>query len=455
MTKDCEPKQIVLPAQVDEILTSAGLSLGEWYLPAKGAAAELNSLRGQMRTTKCVPEVRTEVMDKAIDIVVKMYPETSITLAQCVSSSNVYACLKAVNKDASPGFPLGLIFKSNGELMEHPVYYPRAVALARARLIALSRLDPNTLDKVLECDPTWAIRHNLSDPIRNFVKAEPHNRKKIDEKRYRLINSLSFVEQLEERFMFTTQDETEIANWKALPSKSGMGLGDDQVQALLEYASAHGLNTSTDVRAWDAHAPDQVLRAEMECRIRLNKSGDALWSTAARNLCILHSHRVLMLSDGRCYKRVVLGGQASGRKVTSSSNGRARGLLDTLAALHFGYAPRFMTQGDDDVAYTPTDVAEEAYCRYFQENFNVTITDWVRREGQIDTINFCSQLMTNSGGTLRCVPERPEKQLARFAVSTDAAGRDSALDSLQLNLRHDERLPVYLAVARELLKARK
>jgi hypothetical protein len=233
--------------------------------------------------------------------------------------------------------------------------------------------------------------------------------------------------------------------WREIPSKSGMGLSDAQVAELIAYAKKFALTVSNDVRAWDTFAPHQILKMEAECRIELNGAKDQAWENAVRCVTILHAHRIVMLSDGRCFKRSVLGGQASGRKVTSSSNGRARGLLDILTAQEFGYEPAFMTQGDDNVAFYPEAMSEQMIVDHFRERFGITMTDVVRSD---EKIHFCSQEMYTRDGAVRCVPERPQKQFATLLMSITSPGRLEALESLEANLRHHPQLEAYRQASR-------
>lgn len=451
LTKARKDEELKLPPEAERILEEAEIEVGEWCSPATGGDAEFESLSSQTRNVKAVEAVPADQEERAIDIMVQRYPKTKETIEHCLSDSHLIVLMKHVNMKASPGFPLGLLFPTNKQLVETPPAFRYVIDLARWRVRALSRIDPKWLEAKLAEDPTWAIRMNLCDPIRNFVKKEPHSGKKRKERRWRLINSLSITDQLVERMLFTTQDQAEINIWQHIPSKSGMGLNDESVTELLKYAADMGLTVSNDVKGWDMNAPDQLIRMDAKARIRLNTSGDAAWANAVMSVTTLHSHRVLMLTDGRCYKRSILGGQASGRKVTSSSNGRARGFIDILMSMELGYVPAFMTQGDDNVARIPESVSLDTLQRRVKERFNVTMTDVVRDESKI---YFCSQEMFWEDGEVRCIPQTPQKQLVRMLMATSDDNAEEGLYSLELNLRHHPQLDVYLAAARAVLAAR-
>jgi hypothetical protein len=439
-TKDSVDSELSIKPKASAELSATGIQLGEWCKPAKGPKAEEESMRVQAKSVKRIAPIPESELNEAIAVVCRLYPQTSVTLQQCVSISNIQAALSAVNLDASPGYPYGKLFNTNKDLLANPAASCAVVQAALWRVEQLSKVELS--ESELFDDPSLAINRGWCDPMRVFVKDEPHSMKKRQQRRWRLINSLSITDQIVERLLFSTQDSAEIAVWEHIPSKSGMGLDDESVSKLLRYADANNLNLSTDVENWDWRAPDQFIRAEAKCRVLLNQARDVSWERCVLNWYVLHSHRVLMLSNGTCFKRTILGGQASGRKVTSSSNGRARCLLEAVVAARLGYEPAFMTQGDDAVTYCPEGKAD-AVIRMYSELFDITLTDAIHRK-DCGVVNFCSQTMTRD--PLSCVPERPQKQLAKFLAST-STDKASALESMRTNLRHHPDLAKYVRVA--------
>lgn len=225
----------------------------------------------------------------------------------------------------------------------------------------LARLTFNRLQKMLEVrhvdlSPEDLVREGLCDPIRVFVKGEPHKQAKLDEGRYRLIMSVSLVDQLVARVLFQNQNKREIALWRVVPSKPGFGLStDEQVAEFLQILSAQvGLTPSELIPEWRAHmiatdcsgfdwsVSDWLLEDDMEVRNRLtldlNETTRRL--RAAWLYCI--SNSVLCLSDGTLLAQRVPGVQKSGSYNTSSSNSRIR----VMAAYHCG-AEWAMAMGDD------------------------------------------------------------------------------------------------------------
>jgi hypothetical protein len=205
--------------------------------------------------------------------------------------------------------------------------------------------------------PEELVQKGLCDPIRLFVKGEPHKQSKLDEGRYRLIMSVSLVDQLVARVLFQNQNKREIALWRSVPSKPGFGLSTDQqvedfLLCLKEVCGAPDVSTlcanyedfliPTDCSGFDWSVADWMLEDDMEVRNRLTIDNTELTKRlrAAWLKCICNS--VLCLSDGTLLAQERPGIQKSGSYNTSSSNSRVR----VMAAYHCG-ATWAMAMGDD------------------------------------------------------------------------------------------------------------
>nr|UOW59962.1 RNA-dependent RNA polymerase P1-P2 fusion protein [Beet western yellows virus] len=241
-------------------------------------------------------------------------------------------------------------------------------------LPVLARLTFIRLQKMLEArfeelSPEQLVQEGLCDPIRVFVKGEPHKQSKLDEGRYRLIMSVSLVDQLVARVLFQNQNKREIALWRAVPSKPGFGLStDEQVVEFVQMLSAQVrvsppqlINdwrrhlVATDCSGFDWSVSDWLLEDDMEVRNRLTTDLNETTSKlrAAWLKCI--SNSVLCLSDGTLLAQRVPGVQKSGSYNTSSSNSRIR----VMAAFHCG-AEWAMAMGDDALESVSTDLGKYA-----------------------------------------------------------------------------------------------
>lgn len=210
------------------------------------------------------------------------------------------------------------------------------------------------------------VQKGLCDPIRVFVKGEPHKQAKLDEGRYRLIMSVSLVDQLVARVLFQEQNKLEIALWKAIPSKPGMGLSTDAqvtefMQSLSQYVQVpvedlvynwekHVL--PTDCSGFDWSVSDWLLQDEMEVRNRLTLKNNEL--TRKLRSCWLKclSNSVLALSDGSLYAQRVPGVQKSGSYNTSSTNSRIR-----VMCAYYAGASWCIAMGDDALESVDTDLS--------------------------------------------------------------------------------------------------
>ncbi|AZP56278.1 RNA-dependent RNA polymerase [Faba bean polerovirus 1] len=209
------------------------------------------------------------------------------------------------------------------------------------------------------------VQLGLCDPIRLFVKGEPHKQSKLDEGRYRLIMSVSLVDQLVARVLFQEQNKLEINLWRAIPSKPGMGLSTDaQVADFLDSLAQHVQVPVEDlVYNWEKHVvptdcsgfdwsvTDWLLEDEMEVRNRLTQGNNAL--TRRLRGCWLKciSNSVLALSNGILYAQRVPGVQKSGSYNTSSSNSRIRFMCSKYAGASWAIA-----MGDDALESVDTDL---------------------------------------------------------------------------------------------------
>lgn len=412
-----------------------------WYNPARGPKAEIHSLEYQHRAILDIqpPDNLQEVIER----VASMYPKTKtgwVSGLNALFNSDVTAkILDSVNKQASPGYPWVQLAKKNIDLLGNDSAYMYDVCSeVRARLELLSTHSTD-LQAKLHVDPLYAVRNGLCDPVRVFVKNEPHSERKAAVGRWRIICSVSLVDQLVEKYIYWAQDQAEKESWQRIPSKPGMGLDlDEDLDSLFRYARDNGLTRGSDASGFDISQPAFLVRAEQRVREMLAIDATPDWLAASRNFTECMLHKVLIASDGTAFIRKVPGGMASGRFVTATSNSRARGLIHTWCALRAEVEPGFMAMGDDCLE-RPTLPRTEMEGTVF-ENFGVKLTDL---EDNSEDFSFCSHRFTTNS----CVPENVEKLLVKYHSSQvkDFVGLEHSL------LRHPDggRL---LAVARAAIR---
>lgn len=413
-----------------------GKDLSAYYEPARGPEAEKESNQSQASTF-----VQTEApkeLERAMSSLKDKYPESTDPFPQLRREYYwKYVIIPHVKSNATPGHPLAQESSRNDQILNDPEMCDYVISLAIQRIAWLSVIDVSWLAKKLEVDPLWSIKKNLSDVMRMFVKNEPHPERKIKNKRWRLIFVMSLVDNLVDRFLFTNQDQADLENWRTIPSKCGSGLSDEDGQSYSKYILEKGLNVATDIQAWDSNVKPWMLYADIEIRRKLN-NGSQQWYRAAMNVTTLAIHRVTMSSDGELTKRVLLGGQTSGRKVTSSSNSRMRALLAEMAGERFGYRAECMSQGDDSIERLPWSVSDLELKAFYEEcGFNLRSVEPVDHT----KFSFCSQVYTNGNPC----PESTDKTLC--SIASAKVFDEDYVRSLKHDLRHHPELDAIITWA--------
>lgn len=260
------------------------------------------------------------------------------------------------------------------------------------RLHALAATDPRQFG----WGPRELVARGLCDPVRLFVKQEPHTAQKIEQGRFRLISSVSLVDQLVERMLFGPQNNMEIATWFKIPSKPGMGLSTaNQISMLWKDLKAkHSLHPAAeaDISGFDWSVQDWELWADLSIRIELGNFPNLMKRAAiSRFYCFMNS--VFQLSNGALIEQEMPGLMKSGSYCTSSTNSRIRCLMAELIG-----APWCIAMGDDSVeGWTPD--AKEKYL-----TLGHVCKDYypcgVNPDGTLREVNFCSHLFTEGRSEL-------------------------------------------------------
>ncbi|QBR53289.1 RNA-dependent RNA polymerase [Siratro latent polerovirus] len=270
--------------------------------------------------------------------------------------------VSSLQLDAGVGVPYVALGKpTHRSLVEDPEMLPVLARLTFDRLEKLSKVDAGRLTA------EELVQQGLCDPIRVFVKGEPHKKSKLDEGRYRLIMSVSLVDQLVARVLFQEQNKKEIQQWRVVPSKPGFGLSTDGQVSEFTEALAHKVGVTpqelianwrdhlvpTDCSGFDWSVADWMLDDDIEVRNRLTRGLTPITAAMRRawKHCIANS--VLCLSDGTLLAQCVPGVQKSGSYNTSSSNSRIR----VMCAYHAG-ATWCCAMGDDALESVDSNLAE-------------------------------------------------------------------------------------------------
>ncbi len=237
-----------------------------------------------------------------------------------------------VKREAGPGAPLSLIADTNGKLLDGSAEWIMDTLIER--IMFLSRVDPEALRKTPARDKVSA---GATDPIRMFVKGEHHDLPKIRDGRFRLIASVSLIDQLVERFIGAVQNKTEVSMYTRLPSLIGLGLDEEHLTEIINdptWFPNQPTVLASDVTGWDWSVQEIELSMEAWRRSTLmGAEGRMARLIVNRMACIID--KVILLSDGTVLIPGV-GFQPSGSYFTGSGNGGMRSLIGIEVRIRYG-----------------------------------------------------------------------------------------------------------------------
>jgi len=289
--------------------------------------------------------------------------------------------------------------------------------------------------------PVELIQQGLCDPVKVFIKNEPHSTKKIVQGKLRIISSVSLVDQIVTRVLCQNQNAREIMSWKTCSSAPGMGLHDDGLRVIWQTAklfSEKGTVCETDVSGWDWSVQQWELDLDADCRTELaGQPFGGLYHHLVRAHAYMVGNSVFVSSNGDMFEQTLSGGQLSGCYNTSSTNSRIRVMATLAARLIAGVeidAPMLgvKAMGDDSFEIWFAELEEGL------RKCGHTVKMCVQRP-TLEGFEFCSQVFVEEGVAF---PVNFSKTLFRF-LSHNPADPDYAAYKVQLDwyMRH---LPVDL-----------
>lgn len=289
-----------------------------------------------------------------------------------VEFKNLLSYIKA---DSSPGVPLALVGATNGVVIKE-----LGDELIECVLDRVERLLSYSLDEIEGMSRKERIDNNLVDPVRCFVKSEPHKVEKVREGRMRLIASVSLIDKLIEMALHRVLHKTEIQNWLHIPSKPGIGfskeMNDDVYESVMEHCKVED-QAYTDISGWDWSVKEYMIRDCAEGEIRLCYNASDVWKHLVRAEAIKESQTVYQFSDGVMVALNYNGVVNSGKYKTSRGNSWMRVYLAHSIGAKFCIAA-----GDDSVESW----VDGAQAKYALKGF--TIKDYQRVETGFE---FCSR----------------------------------------------------------------
>lgn len=183
------------------------------------------------------------------------------------------------------------------------------------------------------------------DPIRLFIKAEPHTLKKIHEGRFRLIAAVSLVDQIIDHMLNDFLNQREIQKYSSIPSKAGWA------PLLGGWRSVPRYWVGYDCTSWDWTVPLWLLKLDLQARFALVMDSphyDRWVELMIWRFNCLYDKPILQLSNGRRFEQLRPGYLKSGCVNTFSTNSRMQVILHAIASFETDQVPtEIWTAGDD------------------------------------------------------------------------------------------------------------
>lgn len=213
--------------------------------------------------------------------------------------SHYIRVVRALDKTSSPGFPYLRNCMTNAQF-----FGCREDEFDNEKLSYVWQL---VQDRLQERD---------ADPIRVFIKQEPHKKKKLDSKTYRLISSVSVVDQIIDHMLFDEFNGYLVDNNFDLPTKGGWTPMKGGYR-LIPKANW----VAVDKSKWDWTVKLWLFEMELDFRVRTCKNLTDQWLDLAKwRYTKLFKDPEFITSNGICFKQRKPGVMKSGCVNTLPTN---------------------------------------------------------------------------------------------------------------------------------------
>nr|AWY11067.1 putative RNA-dependent RNA polymerase [Motts Mill virus]AWY11079.1 putative RNA-dependent RNA polymerase [Motts Mill virus]AWY11199.1 putative RNA-dependent RNA polymerase [Motts Mill virus] len=205
--------------------------------------------------------------------------------------------------------------------------------------------------------------HLAADPIKLFIKQEPHKISKLIEGRLRLISAVSMVDTMIDRMLF----QELFASVVSSPFRTPVAIGWTPLGSGAAYFKAHfsGKTFDTDKKHWDWTFPFWLLE---DCYKVLTSChyAPAWWHRLAHaRFMALYSEAVFRFPDGSTLQQPYPGIQKSGCYLTLLLNSLGQWMLHVLAEASIGCKVKCISFGDD-VTQESTEF-DESFANYYRK----------------------------------------------------------------------------------------
>lgn len=209
------------------------------------------------------------------------------------------------------------------------------------------------------------IERRLVDPIRLFIKPEAHKQKKLDSGAYRLISSVSVVDQIIDHMLFDPFLDTLKDNHPINPIKMGWSPVRGGWKSM-SFRKPYALDRS----AWDWTCKPWIFEGVYEVIKNTCTNLKRDWEDLATwRFTALYGSPQFITSDGVLLRQKQPGVQKSGAVLTTAGNSVGVLLVDTLIRYRLGMPFQHMAIiGDDSLSEEPPN---EPLYREVASQFNV------------------------------------------------------------------------------------
>lgn len=347
-----------------------------------------------------------------------------------LTKDDLIRLFKGVKSDSSPGYPW-----SNFGSTKREAFNEAQDILLEAlnhRLNLLYNSGPATLRGEGQVP---RLKAGLVDPVRVFVKNEPHSIEKLNKGRYRIICSVSLLDELVDRVLFDKQNKTEIENWEICPSKPGIGFStNDQLEAVHQMFQGNKRGSDTllfsDMSAYDWKQKEYMFRMDLDFRysklVGLKKDKET-WLRIASARYELVVDKVWALSNGKLFRQSHPGILPSGWANTSATNSRGRVLMALICGSTYAVA-----MGDDAGEWLNKSKLEQIIENYLEFGFDLKPSYSVDPTEPF-VIDFCSHKISKTD-RIRAEPVNWVKTVVKYLQSADIHD-PSKFAELQDNLK--------------------
>lgn len=391
--------------------------LEQWSYPPRDEQAIKDSLAAQAKRRIIAEVPSEETQESLLEWICEQYPPTSLPpwygtggkINEAVLLDHIHDILDhRIKPSSGPGVPLSRLGASNAKLLETDRSLVVEAVLHRFNLLTGKIPD----------SPEQILLGGFCDPVRLFVKSEPHNKKKFLTKRWRLIANLGLVDIIIEKLLFDKQNKREIANWRSCPSTPGINLSSPiELKAfggrIMKISNNLETAASADVTGFDWSVQEWELYFDAKARLKLmNCPKGSLLERIIFNRIKCLCRPVYVLPSGDLLQQTHPGVQKSGSNNTSSTNSRIRVALARLAGARWAVA-----NGDDCIE----EFVEDAEKKYLSLGHPLKMYDKCN-----GSFSFCSTIFIPGGGVP--YPEDGTKTLFNLLENKVPLGADLEAD---------------------------